>query len=95
MSKSKAGNFRPTGRFAIEIARHNLRKAKAAVREGLAASKGDYSWDTFKAECPELLAEIAQAHPGGSDDPNRLARDNIRKQTLKFVKWLETGEGMF
>ena len=95
MSKSKAGNFKPTGRFAIEIAKYNLRRAKAALKEGLKASDGDYEWSTAKVEIPELIEAIAKAHPGGSDDPNRLARDNIRKQTLKFLSWLKTGRGMF
>ena len=92
MSATK-NRFDPHGEFAASIARYCIQKAQEALGQGVNASEGDYSWESFRKESSSLAKTIADKHPGGQADHYRLARNNYNKQAAKFVDWLASGRG--
>jgi hypothetical protein len=65
---SSSTRFDPTGDFALSIVRYLIQKAKDALAQGINASEGDYSWQTFASEAESLVKSIAEKHPGGQHD---------------------------
>jgi hypothetical protein len=92
MPKDKT-RFDPTGEFAASITRYLIQKAQEALHQGVNASEGHFTWETFRRECGSLVQSIANKHPGGQSDPSRLARNNFKKQATKFTEWLASGRG--
>lgn len=85
--------FDPIGDFAVQIVRYLIHKAKEAITQGINASEGDYTWQTFVKESGSLAQSISDLHPGGQHDHQRLARVNFNRQATKFIRWLADGRG--
>jgi hypothetical protein len=91
---SSKNKFDPFGEFSASIARYCIQKAQEALGQGVNASEGDYSWQTFAKDQASLAKSIADRHPGGQSDHYRLARTNYNRQASKFQEWLASGRGM-
>jgi hypothetical protein len=85
--------FDPTGELAASIACYCIQKAQEALGQGVNASEGDYTWETFKKDSASCAKYIAERHPGGQSDPFRLACTNYATQVKKFLEWLASGRG--
>lgn len=90
---NKNNRFDPSGQLSSSIARYCITKAQETLGQGISASEGDYSWETFKKDNSSLAQSIADKHPGGPGDHFRLARSNYNKQKDKFISWLASGRG--